>query len=179
MCLTVCVGLSKICLSLYHLFRCLHIHCVCLGSLCGCLDILPICLNIILGQVDCLDSLFICLSGLMCVDIMSSCLNFVTDYLHSLFACHKFDYFALWVPKAQYARIGKFRYCLQTNRRFCLWTVAEQFHYDLKLLSRVHSCTAQLSLFRNNMINEIAACGFAACAVVMFSNKNNVSRLCR
>ncbi len=51
----------------------------------------------------------------------------------------------------------------------------EQIQHDLELLSRVYTCTARFSLFRNNM-SEIAACGISAYAVVMFSNKNNVSR---
>ncbi len=47
---------------------------------------------------------------------------------------------------------------------------------DLELLSCV--CTAQFSLF-HNITSEVAACGIAACAVVMFTYKNNISKLYR
>ncbi len=77
--------------------------------------------------------------------------------------------------------LAKFLFCsgFVVVREQCVARFMEQTHHDLERFSRVHTCTAQFSLFRNNMTSEIVACGIAACAVVVFSNKDNVSRLYR
>ncbi len=75
----------------------------------------------------------------------------------------------MYIRRLQFRKVvGLVHTCRQN-----LATVAEQIqHYQH--LSRVHTSTVQLNLFRNNRTREITVCGIAACAVVMFSNKNNI-----
>ncbi len=104
--------------------------------------------------------------------------KYLWEYKKVYLQINKLYRLSVWVSKQSLSILGVEHICRQ-NMRFSInkspnLLVPEQIQHDLELLSRVHICTAQFSLFRDKMTSEIAACGIAACAVVIFSNEKKI-----